>query len=107
MRGLPSVAPSLLPVPLTAPKGVKCRALSSTSLRVEWRAMGELELRGPLVQYNIYYQRTASNEPQRASSGGDKQGKAQFDNKQYRAEVTESERRMSHRKRRESKQQLS
>ena len=47
--------------------------------------MGESELRGPLVQYNIYYQRTASNEPQRASSGGDKQGKgkAQFDNRQY------------------------
>ena len=37
--------------------------------------MGESELRGPLVQYNIYYQRTSSNSPQRASSGGDKQGK--------------------------------
>lgn len=76
MRGLASV---LLSVPLTAPKGVKCRALSSTSLRVEWRAMGEPELRGPLVQYNIYYQRTASNRPQRASSGVDKQGKVQVE----------------------------
>ena len=65
----------MLPVPLTAPKGVKCRALSSTSLRVEWRAMSESDLRGPLVQYNIYYQRTTSNRPQRASSGIDKQGR--------------------------------
>ena len=37
--------------------------------------MDESELRGPLVQYNIYYQRTKSTKPQRASVKLDGQGK--------------------------------
>ncbi len=56
-------------VPRVPPKGVRCRGLSWSSVKVDWTPLASQDLRGELQEYRIYYQHTTSRQNPTTSKG--------------------------------------